>query len=185
MPTMIDATNAMKKIQATWGPWIPPHLLGYKAEDIFVFCDAQKYATYFSMVYEILFKKAGNYSQDAGAFVCGVPAFASPHPHSRRQLYISPKPGIVEKVLAHEYLHWLSHENFYPEYYKVGRKNPFRVEGITQWATVAAGYDMSDRVYEHEFLQTNSWLWADSQNQPRMLSFLFHGVATNVDAIHP
>jgi hypothetical protein len=194
---MDDARTAMTKVQATWGTYIPAQLLKYKAEDIFVFCDADKYRNYFSMIYEILFKKAGNYQEasldffkdprgiDSFRAVCGIPAFASPHPHSRRMLYISPNHWVVEKILAHEYIHWLSHEKFYPEYYKVGGQNPFRVEGITQWVTCSTGYDNLDRAYEANLLQTDSWVRADRGNLDRMLKFMFQGTSTNLDAIHP
>jgi hypothetical protein len=188
MGTMIDAKNAMKKIQAAWGAWVPANLLAYKAEDIYVFCDDKKYRTYFSMIYEILFKKAGSYSADADAFVCGVPAFTSPHPRTRRQLYISPnQASTTEKVLAHEYVHWLTHENFYPEFYKVGGHNPFRVEGITHLVTCWAGYNLYEEPigYVHEVLQTDAWIKADGNNLDRMLKFLFQGIETKLDDLHP
>ena len=93
MVTMADARTAIQKVQTTWGAYIPAHLLNYRAEDIFVFCDANKYKNYFSMIYEILFKQAGNFPQETLDFfqgpsrnICGIPAFASPHPHSRRKL---------------------------------------------------------------------------------------------------
>jgi hypothetical protein len=192
MVTMVDARRAMQRVQAQFGAYIPAHLLKYKAEDIFVFCDANQYKNYFSMIFEILFKKAGNYREESLDFfqgpsrhICGVPAFASPHPHSRRKIYISPNDWVVEKILAHEYIHWLSHDNFYPEYYKVGGHHPFQVEGITQLATLWTGYDNSDRAYEPNWLQTQSWVSADRMNQDRMLRFLFQGIATNLDSIHP
>jgi hypothetical protein len=191
MVTIVDARTAMQKVQTKWGAYIPAHLLKYKAEDIFVFCDSHKYRTYFSMTFEVLFKKAGNYPQESGDFfqgasqhICGVPAFASPHPHTRRKLYISPNDWVVEKILAHEYIHWLSHENFYPEYYKVGGQHPFQVEGVTQWVTCETGYDNSDRAYEANLLQTNAWVRGDTRNMDRMLKFMFQGVPTNLDAIH-
>lgn len=190
MVTIADARTAMHKVQTHWGAYIPAHLLQYKAEDIFVFCDASKYRTYFTMTYEVLFKKAGNFAQDSGDFfqgpsqsICGIPAFASPHPHSRRMLYISPNDWVVEKILAHEYIHWLSHENFYPEYYKVGGQHPFQVEGITQLTTLWTGYDNSDRAYERNVLQTNSWVGGDHGRMDRMLRFMFQGVATDLSAI--
>jgi hypothetical protein len=189
MVTIVDAKNAMKKVQTLWRAWIPSHLVKYEAEDIFIFCDSDKYKNYFSMIFELIFKKAGNYPQGPLDFfnrgICGIPAFASPHPHTRRMLYISPNTWVTEKILAHEYMHWLSHENFYPKFYQVGGANPFRVEGVTQWLTCEAGYDMNDRVYEHEWLKTDSWIRADKRNLDRMLTFMLQGVATNLDSIHP
>ena len=37
---------------------------------------------------------------------------------------------------------------------------------------------------EANLLQTNAWVWADTQNMDRMLKFMFQGVPTNLDAIH-
>ena len=189
MVTMADAKTAVRKVHERWGAYIPAQLREYEPEDIFLFCDADKYKNYFTMIYELIFKKAGNFPQAPLDFfnkgVCGIPAFASPHPHSRRMLYISPNTWVTEKILAHEYIHWLSHMNFYPNFYKVGGGNPFRVEGITQWTTCATGYDNSDRAYELELWKTSSWLCADRQNLDRMLLFMFQGVATDLASIHP
>ena len=81
----------------------------------------------------------------------------------------------------------MTHEELYPEYYKEGGNNPFRIEGITQWVAVEAGYNHYEAPegYTDEWLKTKSWLKADTGNLDRMLQFLFNGVKTDLKDLHP
>jgi hypothetical protein len=187
MPTMADAAKAMDKVKATWGTYLPTTLSGVAADKIFVFCDKARYDVTFKMVYDGLFKRALGLVPESKDFVDGVFAFVSPFPHNRRKVYVSPLPNVTEKILAHEYVHWLSHEKFYPDYYSVGGENPHRIEGVTQWLTTCCGYNQFEQpvAYTMEWLKTSGWMLADSANAGRAINFIFQGVTTDLSSLHP
>jgi hypothetical protein len=184
---MMDAAKAMEKVKALWGTYLPTNLSGIAADQIFVFCEASFYADKFKLVYDGLFSKALGLKRDSKDFVDGVFAFVSPDAHDTRKVYVSPKPNVTEKILAHEYVHWLSHTAFYPDYYGVGGENPHRVEGITQWLTTCCGYNQYEEpvAYTMEWLKTTGWLDADKGNAERAKKFIFQGVVSDLSALHP
>jgi hypothetical protein len=186
MPTMMDAAKAMERVRATWGGYLPPALAKVPAEKIFVFCDKLRYEITFKMVFDGLFKKALGMPKASHDYVDGVFAFVSPFPHNRRKVYVSTLPNITHKILAHEYVHWLSHEAFYPDYYRIGGENPYRVEGITQWCTTVSGYDQYEppEAYRMEWYKTWGWMNADPGNPDRALRFIFQGAVTDLGALH-
>jgi hypothetical protein len=187
MPTMMDAARAMEKVKGLWRPYLPASLSSIAADKIFIFCNKLDYSVMFNFVYEGLFKKALGLTQPSTDFVDGVFAFVSPFPHNIRKVFVSPLPTVDEKVLAHEYIHWLSHENFYPKYYGIGGENPHRVEGLTQWCTIGCGYKQYEepQAYTVEWLKTCGWMSADTGNAVRALEFLFEGIATDLSSLHP
>lgn len=194
MPTLDDVTEAMGAVHKAFGQHIPAHLMAYKAPQIAVLANEQQWKQAFTFIYDVVFKPANQFKENAGEFIDGVLGFVTPvFSHSKRKIYLSPKvQGYTRRqqlmILSHEYLHWLSHESFYPTYYMVGGQHPFQVEGATQWLTVACGYALEFQqvpAYKDEYLKTDAWLKADSQNLPRMLSYLFQGVRTNLSSIHP
>lgn len=194
MPTLADVERAMTVVQDAYGPHIPPALLRYKAVDIAILANDTQWAQAFRFIYDVVFKPANQFKQEAGDFIDGVLGFVTPvFDHAKRKMYLSPKvQGYTKRqqlmVLSHEYLHWLSHQSFYPTYYMVGGQHPFQVEGATQWLTVNAGYAQEFKTlpaYQDEYLKTDAWLKADSRNQQRMMDYLFKGVKTDLSSIHP
>ncbi|QSA96361.1 hypothetical protein [Methylococcus sp. EFPC2] len=194
MPTLADVAQAMQAVQNQWGAYIPAHLKNYKADQITILANEQQWGTAFRFIYDVVFKPANQFNQEAGDFIDGVLGFVTPtFSHTKRKIYISPKvQGYTRAqqlmVLSHEYIHWLSHESFYPSYYMVGGHHPFQVEGATQWLTVACGYQLEFQTlpaYLSEYLKTNAWISADKGNLPRLLAYLFNGVRTDLSSIHP
>ncbi|HSW08393.1 hypothetical protein [Aquabacterium sp.] len=194
MPNLADMTEAMAAVQKAHGQHIPKGLLAYKASDIAIFADETQWQQAFRFIYDIVFKPSNQFKEEAGAFIDGVLGFVTPvFSHEKRKIYLSPKvQGYTRRqqlmVLSHEYLHWLSHESFYPTYYMVGGQHPFQVEGATQWLTVACGYQQEFKTlpaYQDEYLKTDAWLKADTRNLARMQAYLFNGVRTDLSSIHP
>jgi hypothetical protein len=194
MPTFADVNFAMQRVQHTWGAHIPGGLLGYTANQITVFPDEAGYTRAFRFIYDVVFKAANNFHQQAEDFIDGVLAFVSPtFDHAKRKIYVAPKvQGYTQAqqrmVLSHEYIHWLSHEKFYPTYYMVGGQHPFQIEGLTHWMTVACGYQleaMTLPAYVDETTKADAWLRADGGNRQRLLDFLFRGIPTDLSEIHP
>ena len=192
MPTMVDARKALQKVQDKWKSMIPPALLKYKADQIVVLASDSRFKLFFRTAYQGVFKRATGMTETTGAAIAGAPAFVSPFPdNATRQIYISLSgiaafsPAEQQMIMSHEYVHWLSHGKFYPDYYKVGGLNPFRVEGITQWATVQCGYlteHKSAGGYQNEYLKTKSYL-SDKPTQKAALDFMFKGLSTDLSKL--
>ncbi|MHC5057723.1 MAG: hypothetical protein ACYTKD_23885 [Planctomycetota bacterium] len=193
MLTMVDARKALLTVQKRWKSMIPPALLKYKAKQIVVLADDLTFKLHFTKAYEGVFKTATGMTETTGAAIAGAPAFVSPFPdNAKRKIYVSVK-GIEKSftlaqqlmIMSHEYVHWLSHSKFYPDYYKVGGLNPFRVEGITQWATVQCGYlseHKSAGGYQNEYLKTESYL-KNKPTQKAALDFIFKGLPTDLSKL--
>ena len=193
MPTLFDVKEAMKAVQDTWGGDIPAELLAYRADQVVILATETQWAQAFKFIYDVVFKPANNFNEKATDFIDGVLGFVTPtFSHSKKKIYISPKvQGYTKEeqkmVLSHEYIHWLSHERFYPTYYMAGGNHTFQVEGITQWLTVECGYKKEFATlpaYRQEYLKTDSWLKADAGNQSRMLAYIFGGTKTDLGSIH-
>ncbi len=56
-----------------------------------------------------------------------------------------------EGLLAHDYIHWLSHPNFYPKHYKKGGGCPFQVEGCTELFRKSARPGLIDAGWTPQF----------------------------------
>jgi len=67
-------------------------------------------------------------------FAC--PAFVAPavDPLNRR-IYVNAESGVTIGTLYHEFIHFLSHGSFYPEFYALGGRNPIILEGVTEFLT--------------------------------------------------
>jgi hypothetical protein len=191
--SMALAKQAMESVWKRWGKHIPSELREYEARDVFVFHTSEDaFLTSFAPTFEKAFQPANAWLKGMSARDCasGCAAFSTAHiTHATRKLHISPK-GMNEPepvvLMAHEYLHWLSHEAFYPSYYKQGGNRPFQVEGITEWLTIRCfPPGQATVVYRDEYAKTDAWIGSDSGNERRMLDFIFKGKATNLDALHP
>lgn len=75
-----------------------------------------------------------DYLRTGEHFAC--PAFCSPavDPTGRR-IYVNLGAGNTKGTLYHEFVHFLSHGNFYPELYALGGQSPVLLEGATEYLT--------------------------------------------------
>jgi hypothetical protein len=191
-PTMLDMTAAMEKVWDRWGSAIPSALKKYRAADIVIFAGKPQWDFHFTHAYVRVFRPANQFAELPRQFIDGVLGFVTPIArHQERKIYLSPKAQGFSRdeqrmILSHEYIHWLSHASFYPEYYAAGGMNPFRVEGITQWLTVECGYHSEFRslpAYQDEHLKTSSWLAGNKRRRQEILDFAFAGKNTSLKAI--
>lgn len=68
------------------------------------------------------------------SFAC--PAFCAPAVNpTDRKIYVNVDAGSTIGTLYHEFIHYLSHANFYPEMYAMGGKSPIILEGVTEYLT--------------------------------------------------
>jgi hypothetical protein len=192
------ATAAKATVLSKWGAFIPTQLHRAAPGSFFKFhaTDAS-YAIAFAATYIRTFRNANCMTCRASDKIApGVAAFVTANRNNLdREIHVAPAaltlmpgqtPADAEALLAHEYIHWLSHPNFYPSYYRVGGANPFRVEGFTEWLMMECyPPNAVNIVYQAEYQKTSAWLDADRNNLSRLLNFIFNGVATDLSALHP
>lgn len=196
--SMALANAAKARVWHFWGAHIPAPLQARAASELFTF-HAMKasYDIAFAATYLRTFRSANAMTCRASDQVAGgVAAFVTAvDDHRDRKIHVSneafngpPHKTAYddEALLAHEYIHWLSHANFYPNYYRVGGANPFRVEGFTEWLMIECyPANAVNIVYVAEYQKTAAWVAADPRNLGRLLNFIFQGVATDLSALHP
>jgi hypothetical protein len=124
MPFSFDIAHAaMDRARQRWGAKTPSGLLKYKARELFHFGQSE-FGSEFGKAFHSHFHKA-DLSCPHDQCLAGCAAFASPdRDHAQRRIYINVSAYDAQfdpmALLVHEYLHWLSHPNFYPDYYAGG-----------------------------------------------------------------
>ena len=110
--------------------------------------------------------------------VKGVDAFVSPEQdRNKRKVYIKLGADETPGVLVHEFIHWLSHPDFYPNFYEKGGTAPNIVEGVTEYFT--RKYYPNRTYYNEYFVKID----AIGHMLPRIQAALFKGDAASIQAI--
>jgi hypothetical protein len=190
--SMQMARDAMARVWSRWGRGIPAALRRYRAEDVFVFhSERSTFDFQFNLTYLNVFKKAGDLKcqpfevgDQLGGFVTAI------KDHARKKVHLFQdnfnREYEKDSLLCHEYIHWLSHGNFFPGYYAIGGDRPFRVEGVTDWLNLECfAPGTRTAAYGPNVLKTVAWLNADTGNLVRMMKFVFEGEETDLSSIHP
>ena len=155
--TLGDAKIAMdavlKKYEAHLDPLVVAGVRNMSVGQIFRILPESQYAPNFNAVFKHFFAAINvvalggvrkmidlaRKTQDADtnpAIAC--PAFTAPAVHvTDRVIYVNADAGIAIGTLYHEFVHFLEHGNFYPEYYSLGGNNPKILEGVTEYLTRA------------------------------------------------
>jgi hypothetical protein len=232
--TRSDAVRGRAIVHQKWGYKIPAHLLQLPDDSVFVFyAEPSAYNTAFSLMWNATFKTvvqaectagvaAGQMTQSqavaqvrlasTGTRLAGF--VTADEDHARRRVHVNPLGQEFDPVgaMAHEYIHFLSHREFYPRYYLQGGDNPFRIEGATDYLMLQCFADYYDALpgasratasrhdamnptkplqldnraaYSSNFQKTRAWILADSGNLDRLLNFLFDGTFTDLSQIRP
>ena len=104
--------------------------------------------------------------------VDGVDAFVSPEPdHNERRIYVKVGGDETHGVLVHEFIHWLSHPDFYPAFYKTGGTAPGIVEGATEYFTRKFAPHIPRHFYQEEYEAIKNI----SQMEPDLYLAVFKG----------
>lgn len=196
--TIQIANGAVARVNYSWGGIIPAGIAGVAAKDIFKFhSETGSYEIAFAATYVKTFLPADPTIKGVPDKVSRhVDAFVTPEEKNRdRKIHVSPSaltpqswtlPDDAEGLLAHEYIHWLSHPNFYPNHYKKGGDCPFQVEGCTEWMMLECfAPGLVNIAYQHHHRQTQAWLAADPANLDRMVRFVFLGEETDLSTLRP
>jgi hypothetical protein len=111
--------------------------------------------------------------------VTGVDAFVSPdEDQAVRKIYIKIGGDETHGVLIHEFIHWLSHPDFYPRFYQKGGKAPDIVEGTTEYFT--RKFYPNRYFYQAQYEKVK----AIGQLESKMYLALFQGDAASIQAVH-
>jgi hypothetical protein len=216
--TKHDAEIARRVVHDKWGSRMPQEVKNYETENIFVFYQKPVlYRAAFDVMWNARFKSVlkrectaavvaqASTGRELAGFVTASPRIKA------RRIHINPESQEFDPIgaLVHEYIHFLSHEEFYPRYYSEGGDNPWRVEGVTDWLTVCCFKDYFHqmpvksiaRAIEHQrkenvsltpddraayrmnFDKSKAWIDKDAKNEAKLLNFVFNGVRTDLSGI--
>jgi len=178
-----DADRAMHIIRSKYSAHYPKNLDVHDARDLFVFLEPAEFTKKFAITYNGCFKTANNFSETAEELVDYVNAFVASDFHNfKRKIYVKRVEEIKWGTCAHEYLHFLTHRNFYPAFYSMGGRNPDIVEGMTEYLTREADPELANTrtSYDTQYLQTKSWVTGSPGNLALLMSCFFQGSASPI-----
>jgi hypothetical protein len=153
--TLADAAVAMNAVLNKYKSYLDPLVVaGVQNKSVgqmFRILPQSQYTPYFNSVFKNFFaainvvalggiKKmidlAHTATDASPAIAC--PAFTAPAVNvTDRVIYVNADSNITIGTLYHEFVHFLEHGNFYPEYYSLGGNNPKILEGVTEYLTRA------------------------------------------------
>lgn len=156
MPLTIgDATVAMnavlKKYESHLDQYLAAGVRKMTVGQIFRILPQAQYAPYFNSVFKNFFAainvvalggvrkmidlaRQTQVTDTNPAIAC--PAFTAPAVNvTDRVIYVNSDANITIGTLYHEFVHFLEHGNFYPEYYSLGGEYPKILEGVTEYLT--------------------------------------------------
>jgi hypothetical protein len=156
MPNPLNTLNAsevMMKVLARYEPLLPLGLAAtvrtMNTARIFHILPQANYTPHFDAYYRSWFaainiEACGGTTKVIGiakaptdvytSFAC--PAFCAPSVNViDRRIYVNRDAPITIGTLYHEFIHFLSHGNFYPEFYATGGRSPIILEGVTEYLT--------------------------------------------------
>jgi hypothetical protein len=185
--------EAMEAILNTYGKCLPSGLLAkvqaQKASDIYSILPADQYQKVFTEYYTHFFHAPMSQILGPGKAIETCPAFVAPGiDNTRRKIYIKEDPRTTKGTYYHEFVHYLQHPDFYPEFYCIGGKNPGILEGVTEWLTRGVSVDIEKErqrqgKYQAYFETINAWVQGGSNKGgvAAVLQLSFQGVKGDVE----
>lgn len=166
--------EAMEVILKAYGQFLPKELLakvqGQKASDIYRILPEDQYQKVFTEYYTHFFHAPMSQILGPGNAINTCPAFVAPGiDNTRRKIYIKDDPRTTKGTYYHEFVHYLQHADFYPEFYCIGGKNPAILEGVTEWLTRRVDIKIARErqeqgKYQSYFESINAWVYSGKLN---------------------
>ncbi len=192
--TYEDAQKAMDTVILKYGNYISDDLKKHSAYTVFQFCDPVRYRLMFTQAYTRVFKNANRVLIPQVITHEQVPAFVMPELGARvvsRRIIVGNRAcnagsNTTIGTLIHEYIHYVSHKNFYPDYYNSGDEYaPFFVEGATEYFTRETKHTAAvcRKNYQKHYKITSKWVRNDKGNRDKLLKYLFQGVKFDAHTI--
>jgi hypothetical protein len=192
-----DATRAIELVLKTYGSYLPSGVAsairGRSARDIVKILPANEYRPIFDEYYRSFFAAINSKAfgivhtitiANADEEVCGsfnCPAFCSPAVvNTGRTIYVNKDEDTTFATVCHELCHYISHGNFYPEFYSMGGENPKILEGITEYLTRNLSREVSrerrdKQKYQAWYESVNAALIRGSQGDLAVIDFALKG----------
>lgn len=195
--TDADAVRAINAVLTTYGPYLPPGVAsavrGKDPKAIIKILPAAQYRPQFDQYYRSFFAAinskafgirytidiANDESEVCGSFNC--PAFCAPAVNvTDRVIYVNKDEDNTYATLCHELVHYISHPNFYPEFYSMGGENPKILEGVTEYLTRNISQDVAKerrakKKYQAWYEAVNTALIKGSQGDLTVIRFALQG----------
>jgi hypothetical protein len=191
-----DAARAITAVLNKYGKYLNAGYVmgmqGLPSNDIIKILPAAQYRPQFDQYYRSFFGPINSMGRtvemigiaNADAEVCGsfnCPAFCSPAMYtSARTVYVNADEPNTYATLCHELCHYISHGNFYPEFYAMGGANPDILEGVTEYLTRAISHEVEAerrrrKKYQTQFDAVRKALIAGSQTEIDVIKFALLG----------
>jgi hypothetical protein len=173
VPNTYDASQVMEVVLNRYEGYLPGGLAskvrGLNPARVFRILPESEYRQYFGAVFRNFFAAInvcalGGTKRMIGIANDGVndpfssiacPAFCAPAVEvTDRVIYVNRDLGVTVGTLYHEFIHYLSHPNFYPEFYSLGGRNPEILEGVTEYLTRRIRQDVAHDRYSQGKYQT-------------------------------
>lgn len=206
-------TDATQRVWATWGAYIPPYYRVASPGHIFILhMNEASLRIPFTPVWNELFKTTVQ-STDPAETVPLPGGFVTPQRNRlERKIHINLAAAEFDWVglFAHEYIHWLSHENFFPLYYgsMPGKTNDI-VEGATDYLMLKCFHGYADGLtpaalqqyhnaclyqgvtklkkqeraaynWKGQYTNMSAWVKSSPGNEAALVNFVFNGVAVRI-----
>ncbi len=195
--TEMDAARASNDVLNKYGEYLPLGVAGaIRAKDpkaVVKILPAAEYRPQFDEYFRSFFaainakafgtKKmttiANSKDEVCGTFNC--PAFCAPAIKvTDRVIYINKNEDNTYATVCHEMVHYISHPNFYPEFYAMGGENPKILEGVTEYLTRSISSEVAKerrekQKYQAWFDNVNNALIKNSQGDLAVIKFALRG----------
>jgi len=205
-----DVKRAVELVLNKYGNHLPAGVAstirGKKPTDIVRLLPASQYRPQFDQYYRSFFAAinskafgvtftldiANDDAEVCGSFNC--PAFCSPAVlNTGRLIYVNLDEDNTFATLCHELCHYISHGNFYPEFYAMGGENPKILEGVTEYLTRNLSTAVRDErarkeKYQAWYEAVTKAMVAGGQGELDMIRFALRGeyvALPNLDGVKP
>ena len=146
-----------------------------QANEVFQILPPIEFQRKFQFWHDVFFTKV------LGQTIATCDAFVTPNQDIlERTIYIKDKPGIGSGVFFHEFIHYIQHPSFYPQFYAFGGRNPFVLEGVTEYFTREIvdwlkKKRAKEAIYEPNLAVVKSWADGDTSRPGELLAACFQG----------
>lgn len=205
--------QGVERVMRRWGNHIPLHLRTVKASDIFLFYSDETFLRdAFAPTWDGLFKRVSGSSATSEDVV--LPAgFVTPERdplHRKVHINLNAEEFDWLGLMTHEFIHWLSHEEFFPVYFQSSPGSFDRFEGITDYLMLKCMSGYADGLipaslqkyhnvcaergidklskderacynWSGQYDRAKRWIKADPDREETLLKYVFQGAVIPLD----
>lgn len=139
--------DAVERVRRRWGSYLPADLRSLQAKSVFMFHPNEaSLRVPFKPVWDNLFKTALGSSETSDQVALPGGFVTNELDRLSRRIHVNIGGNEFDWVgfFAHEYVHLLSHEEFFPKFYGAASGNPDIVEGVTDFLALSCFNNYED-----------------------------------------